>query len=345
MENDDDLAGALPPSPPPRPVRREGAIGAAMERFDGKSAPRAAGPERGRGGFRPQLAGLATIALIGVVSVPLWMSGTYRHPATDATTNVTVAERDLSVTHVGRAPTAAAPPPAADSADQAADAPPAMVAPPAATAAKSAPARLHADAPPIAADITALPPPPPPPPPPPEPAPSPPLARAARASNLAADLTAAPRVANAQEIVVTSARIAASPGGDWNACTIDDPRRDPGRCEPVARESSDAAAGLESGWQHDDDRAIAAFDRAIAATPRSPLALLNRGLAYARHGDLTRALADLDEAVRLRPDAAQGYFQRAQILRRRGDDARAAADERRAVALDGRYAKALKSSR
>jgi len=146
--------------------------------------------------------------------------------------------------------------------------------------------------------------------------------------------------------VVGEERITAE-RGDWNACTVQDPARNLSACrrqvDPAAQgrrgqSSAYLADGLAQSWQGRQDQAMAAFDRAIAADPRSALAHLNRGLAWQSRGNSARALADLDRAVRLAPLSARNYFHRARLLRQRGDVARARADEKRAVELDPRYA-------
>src|SRR5690242_14580311 len=74
MAIDDDLSALLPDAPPPRPARREAAIGEALRRFDGEPAParpgRAAPARTGWG--RPQVVALASVALVVLVSVPVW---------------------------------------------------------------------------------------------------------------------------------------------------------------------------------------------------------------------------------------------------------------------------------
>jgi tetratricopeptide (TPR) repeat protein len=140
--------------------------------------------------------------------------------------------------------------------------------------------------------------------------------------------------------------------GDWNACTIEDPGRNLDRCRgPVAtvargargRGTAPLAEGLSKAWTGDLDGAMAAFDRAIEAAPRSSSAWLNRGLAWRRRGDLGRALADLDQAVLYAPNDARAYYHRGLVLRQRGDLRRARADEARAVELDPRYAPLVRS--
>jgi tetratricopeptide (TPR) repeat protein len=179
------------------------------------------------------------------------------------------------------------------------------------------------------------------------PAPPPPAARAARQA--AAEAAAAE---DSAQIMVTGSRVArdgyearapspapvdAAPlDGEWNACTLYDPRRNPTRC----RSSAQVSEGLALAWQGDLDRAIRAFDRAIAAEPDLALAYLNRGLAYRQQGDLARALADLNRAVARDRTGARGYYHRSLLYRARGDEVRAEADAERAVAIDPDYAAA-----
>jgi tetratricopeptide (TPR) repeat protein len=134
--------------------------------------------------------------------------------------------------------------------------------------------------------------------------------------------------------------------GDWNACTIDDPKRSLAACKSLVnpgakgikgQAAAHLADGLSLAWRGNMDRAIAAFDQAIMIAPKSSLAYLNRGLAYQRQGDADRALADLDRAVRLAPSSARGYYNRGLLLRERGDARRANADQMRAVDLDADY--------
>jgi tetratricopeptide (TPR) repeat protein len=162
------------------------------------------------------------------------------------------------------------------------------------------------------------------------------------------------REIDSSEIMVTGAR--KSPArrmgrGDWNACTVNDPRQRLAACkrmvDPAAKGIAGLAAariadGLTQAWQGNYSDAIGAFDRAIATDPRSALAHLNRGLAYANNGDLDRAIADLDQAVRYAPRDARGYYNRSVLLRQRGDIRRAHADEGRAVGLDPSYSEVVR---
>src|SRR5437667_5146733 len=82
MSSDGDIAAALPEPPPPRPARRDAAIEAALRRFDGDGAPdrpRAATPAAWRGRVvRPQFAAFATIALVALIGLPVWLSGDHQ---------------------------------------------------------------------------------------------------------------------------------------------------------------------------------------------------------------------------------------------------------------------------
>lgn len=371
---DDPVALPLPQPPPPAPARREAAIGEALRRFDGDGGAGRAAPVRaapGRGGFRPWGA-LVAASLVAVIGLPVaWMSISEQgSPATQLASREAAKVGPADVTEPA-APAAPSPKPPAIAFE-----PPPPSTAPVATAAIDEPqrraepaatpspaqAKSEAGAPPALAAreakrddaarnqiamadaarapaaMVAPPPPAPAPAPPP-----PPMATAPRASR------SAEAEAGYGDVVVTSARRrgrAVPDRGDWNACTIDDPRRSLAACkaqvDPAAKGAKGQAAahladGLAFAWQGETDRAIAAFDQAIALAPRSALAYLNRGLAYQRQGDEERALADLDRAVRLAPNAARGYYHRSLLLRARGDIRRARADQARAVSLDADY--------
>ncbi|MEG3177658.1 hypothetical protein U1872_15565 [Sphingomonas sp. RB3P16] len=198
--------------------------------------------------------------------------------------------------------------------------------------------------------------------PPPTPVPLSPAASAPPAAVVAAEPAAqyarvakraAPRVeiaekgedASVNDIVVTGSRVSrgrrTTERGDWNACTLDDPRRDLRKCKSAIGRATNTAAvslseGLTLGWQGDWAAAVEAFTQAIAAKPRSGFAYLNRGLAYRHSGDLDRAAADLDLAVRYDGDA-RSYYTRALLKRERGDERGAQIDTARAVELDPGY--------
>ncbi|HEX6218372.1 MAG TPA: hypothetical protein VFZ35_03780 [Sphingomicrobium sp.] len=70
-----DESSLLPEPPPPRPARRDAAIGAAMRRFDGVEEPTVAPKQAARRGFgsRPQFGALVTASLIAVIGIPAAM--------------------------------------------------------------------------------------------------------------------------------------------------------------------------------------------------------------------------------------------------------------------------------
>ena len=189
--------------------------------------------------------------------------------------------------------------------------------------------------------VAAAPAPAPAPPPPPPAAMAPPPSMAMAKAEM--------KVRGNSDIIVTGMRASrqkAAGRGDWNACTLNDPRRslsgcksliDPGAKGQAGQAAARVADGLSLAWQGDLDGAIKAFDQAIVLQPRLSIAYLNRGLARQREGDFDRAIADLDQAVRYAPGAARGYYNRSLALREHGDARRASADEARAVDLDPDY--------
>lgn len=353
MAIDNDLSALLPDPPPPRPARREATIEEALRRFDGGSqqAPAKARPEPARGGWgRPQVAALASVALVVLVSVPIWWTGRDR----------IIPQASPSA---AASPVVAAPAPAPAAPQQ-----PARVAQ--ATAAEVEPGAPPSPAA-IRSNLDQL----------PQFAPEPVTATgpaeapAVRETNLSR-LPVAPPAAPAQRaaagraeaeaeadagqrIVVTGSRIQRQDYNsttpmvtvneevrqaslDWSACTLLDPRRDVDACRASAdpavrgargRAGAQLADGLTLAWQGDLDRAIAAFGRAIDTAPDLSIAYLNRGLAYQQKGDLRRALADLDRAVAADPRDGRGYYHRSQLQRARGNTERADADARRAAQL------------
>jgi hypothetical protein len=361
---DDDIAAALPKAPSPAPARRAAAIAEAMRRFDGgwealSSVPggrTSAAPAPWRSRFnRPQAGALAGALLVALVALPLaWSS--LPDQAREGGGKRTQSPDPASIA----APAAG---PASPSADPAPDLAEPVLANP---ATPPAPAGR-----PVSASTD-------------EPAADPPGGRSgiavarSPAEQRDSDLPApAPAAADAEEIVVTGSRIRnpdlgsplavtsiggeefdragkADRRGDWNACTIDDPRRDLRACRSdvasVARGASGKASaplaeGLSNAWKGDLEAAVAAFDRAIQLAPRSAAAHLNRGLARRRLGDGDRALADLNRAVTYAPQSARVYYHRSLLLRERGEARRALADERRAVELDADYAELVRAQR
>jgi tetratricopeptide (TPR) repeat protein len=347
MEDEEDIAAALPRPPLPAPARREAAIAEALRRFDGSEA---AAPPPGKrtsaaewlpAHRRPWAGALAGAFLVALVGLPfVWSSFD----------DYAVGEKRGSPPAV-EAP--AAQPPAA-SAD--------LASPPLSDAAvasgsaaeRSADSRSLADPNPTAA-VKAEPPPPPP--------DSEALADSAADSSGEIMVTGSrirnPNLTSSSPVTVVGGEEIALTGtrarrGDWNACTIDDPKRDLTACRravnPAARGASGRAAahvadGLASAWDGEPEDAIAAFDRAIEIAPGSATAYLNRGLAWQRMGNLDRALADLERAVRIDSRSARIYYHRSRVLRARGNERRAQADEERAVALDPTYEPLVRAQR
>ena len=347
MGVDDDLALSLPEPPPPAPARREAAIGEALRRFDaiGAASSRAAGrAPRWAGISRPQAGALVAAGLVALIGVPVaWMSVS-RPSAVVRHETLTRADRPAALNSAAPMPPAGPAPPAAATARPAASEPKPVIAAPT----LSAPVELaRADAAPSPQAIRAE---------------KNDVARAERGAQLADAVVAPPplvamvapaapaappaEAAAGQDMVVTAQRRAARQPvarGDWNACTVDDPRRSLSGCRRLVdpgsagRAAAHLADGLSRAWQGDLDGAIAAFDQAIALAPRLSFAYLNRGLAHRHRGELDQAIADLDQAVRHAPGAARGYYHRSVLLRERGDADRARADEDRAVGIDPRY--------
>ena len=366
MERDHDIRAAMPEPPPPAPARRAAAIGAAMRRFDGIAEPQAESARDagvGRPWYsRPQFGLAASLALVAVIGGPIaWESF-----------------RESPVERQNAAPPAAPAPGASDAAvsDEAyasmdVAAPPAAEANSAGLVEESCTGRNCVDAEKsILADAVPAAPPqrmqPGAPLPPPSIVPSPSTAQVDAFARSAPQMRApAPAPAPAQaerkaqerelaeardSIVVTGTRVSPrfNQRGEWNACTIDDPRRALARCRTEiagaaksGRAAESVGEGLNRGWSGDLDEAIAAFDRAIAEAPRSSLAYINRGLAYQKRGELDRAIADFDKAVRFAPASARAYYMRSQALRQRGDGKRAERDLRRAIDLDPSYRETL----
>jgi hypothetical protein len=347
MAIDDPLSALLPDPPPPRPARREATIGQAMRRFDGhgQAPPRASGARAGpahAGWGRPQIAALASVALVLLVSVPIWWTGRDR-----------VDPRIPSPAEVQSGAPAPPTPPAPRPAQGPVQARPDTPDAPAAISAPRDVAPLTASEAPLAARASAA---------SMQDAREQPSARQVAAPAPAAAARPLGRAEADTAIVVTGSRIerqdfdSATPvtvvnealldDGDWDTCTLRDTSHDAGACrafaDPAARGAAGRAAtrlaeGLALAWQGDLDRAVTAFDRAIEADPDLAAAYLNRGLAYQEKGDLRRALADLNRAVEKDRRSARGYYHRSLLQRARGDTARAEADARRAIEIDPRY--------
>jgi hypothetical protein len=356
MDRDDDIAVSLPPAPPPAPAKREATIEAALRQFDGETPRAPAAPTRPERRWltRPQLGTLVAAALVAVIGAPIaWMTATQPTQQEMASTVIKtydVAAEPSLPPMVAPPPTtklepAHAPPPT-EMAEAKADAlggnaqKPQEMASIEAEAASAPEQRRDAArgrleqapavvAPPMIAMAAPAAPPPPP-------------AAVSKKQNAEAS-------SGMEDMVVTAQRRSNSKRGergDWNACTVNDPSRnlalckrlvDPGAKGPKGQAAAHIADGLRRAWQGDSNEAIAAFDKAIAVTPKSAFAWLNRGLVRQQEGDLDDALADFDQAVRLDPLSARGYYSRSLIQRERGDTRKADRDAQRAVELDDRY--------
>jgi hypothetical protein len=355
MATDDDLTALMPQPPPARPARREAAIELALRRFDGSGRqadlPTQRPARRFEGLGRPQVVALVSVALVVLVSVPVWWAEqdrlAPRAPQVSERSAEAIPEATAGSALHDSPPTEASlsrsPSPEAGASEDVQDAAPSEVPPPPAVA---------LPAPPPPAEIGAL----------PRSREEPALTRnAAPGPPAAAAKPAASRAAVEDSIMVTGSRAvrqdfeSASPvatidqgflaQADWNACTLLDARRDIGACrgfaDPAAagargQAGARLADGLVRAWEGDLDRAIDSFGGAIRAAPDLSIAYLNRGLAYQAKGDLPRALADLDRAVARDSGSARAYYHRSRIHRARGDEARAEADARRAIELDPR---------
>ena len=86
--------------------------------------------------------------------------------------------------------------------------------------------------------------------------------------------------------------------------------------------------------------AIDACTAIISLDPRNDGALVNRGIAYRRSGDIERAIRDYNEAIRLNPHAADAFNNRGNAFRDREEFERAIADYDEALRLDPHYAHA-----
>lgn len=364
MAGDSNLSSLLPDAPPPRPARRAAAIEAALRRFDGVPDPPAAAPApsaSARTGWRqrfagPQAGALAAILVVALVGLPVWVFDRDRIVPPAA-----VPERGKS------SAIASARAPEARERSVAPAVPKAATSPPAPASADVAPT-ASPSAEPFVASAPA---------PPPAPAAAPPPGPAAESEmvvtarrreeplqdvplavttvtsdpieRFSSSRKAAARTdssEDASDVVVTATRVngnearaarAASRRGDWNACTIDDPRQSVDACRKRVDPATPLGEGIVKAWEGDLDGAIGAFDRAIAAQPRKAAAWLNRGLAHAREGDYDKALADLDRVIRIEPGAARNFYHRSVVYRGLGDTRRADRDATRALEMDSRY--------
>jgi tetratricopeptide (TPR) repeat protein len=92
----------------------------------------------------------------------------------------------------------------------------------------------------------------------------------------------------------------------------------------------------------DADAALAALDRAIAASPDNAVSYSNRATVYRdAKKDYPRALADYDKAVALAPGLPQVYMNRGLLRQLAGDPAHARTDYSKAIELDPKNATAF----
>lgn len=350
MATDNDLMALLPNPPPPRPARREAAIAEAMRRFDGKepSRPTAARPEPAPWWRQPQLAALASIALVVTIGLPImWQEKERiaevvpRPPPSAQASPIAASGPEM------RAPGQPAAPAANSAGPEATSSPTVDQAIQENGTAASLAQDVTPSRAPAAPDMTGYAAPPPPAPPPAAPARVRGEAARAAVEEESGDSEGANIVVTGSRVVrptynsnspVVSVDQTLLAAGNWNACTILDEDQNLRAC-PTLRASGRAATQLADGltfaWQGDLDRAIGAFGDAIRTSPDFSLAYLNRALAYQAKGDLRRALSDFNRAVSSDRDNAAAYYHRSELYRARGDAERADADARRADELVG----------
>jgi Tetratricopeptide repeat len=357
VRDDDDLRAVLPEPPPPAPKPRDAAIAAALARFDGGSAPTARlhRPETAqwwktlRG---PQVGLIAATALVAAISLPFALRPPVP-PVPATTTDNGIVPGSNNVVSSGRTESVEVP---------------ATI--PAATPSTVKTGAVSID-PPSSQSYTVAPIPPPiemaqalpasPHPPAPlamrEELPSAIVVQGRAISQIQQDTAVAISVVSSEEIsdddegsvVVTGSRRSAENPvrrGDWNACTVNDPKRAPTRCRKLGHDAPKAVRrqvevhlsdGLKQAWNGELDRAIAAFDAAITLAPDLATAYLNRGLVYDWQGNSGAAIADLNRAVKLSPKSARVYYNRGVLLRKYGNSKLADSDAQQAINLDSRY--------
>ncbi|MHC1790025.1 tetratricopeptide repeat protein [Solidesulfovibrio sp.] len=99
--------------------------------------------------------------------------------------------------------------------------------------------------------------------------------------------------------------------------------------------SAEYAKGVQAVNERHWNDGIALLTKVIdnPAAPKEliPLALTNRGTAYANKKMTTEALADLNKAIELNPDYTAAYYDRARILAMQNKHAEAVADLSKAI--------------
>ena len=327
MGSEHNMAGRLPEPPAPAPEAREAAIARALQQFDrlhqepardaGPRVLRPAGAPRGRTTLaRPSVRYLVAASVAAFIAVPVgWLylkdaqqleGGQVAVKAKQETSAPVPPQAESATRSVGDRSEAAAPPPVA-----APLAPPAMPAPPAAAPPSAA------SVPPAAPDLSFA--------PPAKPAPSVVPAQPA---------APAPRAGS---------RVAPAPGGALRSEPRPAPAAPPA---PLARQQAPAAVANSQGdlgacSAGDPDRSIAGCTRIIEDRAKGMAdrrqAHLERGMAYARRGELDRAISDFTESIRLDPANAAAFYNRSLAYRAKGEHDRARADCAQASGLDSGY--------
>ena len=91
--------------------------------------------------------------------------------------------------------------------------------------------------------------------------------------------------------------------------------------------------------------AVAAFNRAIKAAPKSDEAYNNRGLAYAKLGQQDNALKDYDEALKLNPNLTDAQFNRGNVFFAQKQYDRAVKDFDEVIKQDPKAPRVLRPAR
>jgi tetratricopeptide (TPR) repeat protein len=126
------------------------------------------------------------------------------------------------------------------------------------------------------------------------------------------------------------------------ALRAEEERHKQAEAEARARYSALVSQGNTDFNNGDYDRAIASLSEAIRLDPKSAIAIVYRGAAYARKGDNDRALADYTGAIRLDPkNAVVAFLYRGVAYGNKGDNDRALADYNEAIRLDPKNAVAF----
>ena len=87
--------------------------------------------------------------------------------------------------------------------------------------------------------------------------------------------------------------------------------------------------GTANFGKHDYDQAIADYDQALSFGPNREYEILayhNRGIAYAAKQDYGHAIADFDHTIQLSATYSAAYYSRAEVYEAEGDFDRALAD-------------------